>query len=105
MVSSQGIEPRLRAPKARVRPLDDKEMKIRRLQHQERKKGIKIGGHFDYTTTKLHWKCPNFARIQRSTRVRVKNDKIPYQHKNARQNALYCVILEIKVVRKNVVDK
>ena len=54
MVASQGLEPRLRAPKARVRPLDDKEIKIRRLQHQERKKGIKIGGHFDYTTTKLH---------------------------------------------------
>ena len=54
LVSSQGIEPRLRAPKARVRPLDDKEKKIRRLQHQERKKGIKIGGHFDYITAKSH---------------------------------------------------
>ena len=54
LVSSQGIEPRLRAPKARVRPLDDKEKKIRRLQHQERKKGIKIGGHFDYITARLH---------------------------------------------------
>lgn len=53
LVSSQGFEPRLRAPKARVLPLDDKEKEIRRLQHQERKKGIKIGGHFDYTTTKL----------------------------------------------------
>lgn len=69
LVSSQGLEPRLRAPKARVLPLDDKEIKIRRLQHQERKKGIKIGGHFDYTTTKLRWKCQNFARIQRFTRV------------------------------------
>jgi hypothetical protein len=44
-------------------------MKIRRPQHQERKKGIKIGGHFDYTTTTTHWKCPNFARIQRPTLV------------------------------------
>lgn len=69
LVSSQGLEPRLRAPKARVLPLDDKEKEIRRLQHQERKKGIKIGGHFDYTTTKLRWKCPESARIQRFTRV------------------------------------
>ena len=69
LASSQGFEPRLRAPKARVLPLDDKEMRIRRPQHQERKKGIKIGGHFDYITTKLRWKCPNSARIQRFTRV------------------------------------
>lgn len=69
LASSQGIEPRLRAPKARVRPLDDKEMRIRRPQHQERKKGIKIGGQLNYTTTTTQIKCPNFVRIQRFTRV------------------------------------
>lgn len=63
LVSSQGLEPRLKGPKPFVLPLNDKEKEIRRLQHQERKKGIKIGGHFDYTTTTLQIKCPFFVRI------------------------------------------
>ena len=69
MAGVGGVEPPHTAPETAVLPLDDKEMKIRRPQHQERKKGIKIGGHFDYTTTTTHWKCPNFARIQRPTWV------------------------------------
>lgn len=53
--------------------------------------------------------CIGNARISRVFNVlRVfmpKNNKIPDRHKNDRQNALYCVILGIIVVRENVVDK
>lgn len=41
MVSSQGLEPRLKGPKPFVLPLDDKEMESQLPQHQERKKGVR----------------------------------------------------------------